>query len=56
MYNIMKQTIQSAPKKRCCVLCGYIWYSRLERKPETCPRCKRYDYDKKRSEKNARAN
>lgn len=50
----MKQKIQTAPKKRCCLLCGYIWYSRLERDPETCPKCKRYDYNKKKRGKNAR--
>ena len=45
---------QIEPKKITCYLCGYIWYSRLERMPANCPRCKRYDYNKKREDDNAR--
>ena len=39
------------PKKRICNRCGHIWYSRLERMPANCPRCKRYDYNKKKGAK-----
>ncbi len=30
-----------------CYLCGYEWDSRKE-DPKQCPRCKRYDYKKKK--------
>ena len=29
-----------------CQQCGYTWVSRVE-DPVQCPRCKRYDWDKK---------
>ncbi len=30
-----------------CLQCGYEWESRVE-KPLVCPRCKRYDWKKKK--------
>jgi predicted Zn-ribbon and HTH transcriptional regulator len=34
-----------------CRKCGHKWASRVE-KPITCPKCKRYDYDKKETQLN----
>ena len=31
--------------KNKCKRCGYEWDSRIEN-PKSCPRCKRYDWDK----------
>lgn len=28
-----------------CKQCGYEWVSRLDERPKSCPRCKRYDWD-----------
>tara|TARA_Y100000310_G_scaffold115633_1_gene114201 strand:- start:4368 stop:4502 length:135 start_codon:yes stop_codon:yes gene_type:complete len=28
-----------------CKRCGYEWQSQLDRKPKTCTKCKRYDWD-----------
>ncbi len=34
-----------------CLLCGYEWEARKEL-PKTCPRCKRYDWNKKKGDVN----
>jgi len=34
-----------------CILCGWEWKSRVEN-PAQCPRCKRYDWNKKRGDTN----
>lgn len=37
--------------KNKCLKCGYEWPSRNpDQKPVQCPRCKRYDWDKKEEE------
>ena len=28
-----------------CLLCGHEWYSRTDKKPVACARCKRYEWD-----------
>ena len=33
-----------------CLKCGHEWFSRTD-KPLQCPRCKRYDWNKKKEEK-----
>ena len=33
-----------------CKLCYHQWKSRKDDKPKACPRCKRYDWDKKQGE------
>ena len=30
-----------------CVKCGYEWIAKAD-KPKSCPRCKRYDWDKEK--------
>ena len=30
-----------------CKKCGHRWSPRTERKPVACPKCKRYDWDKR---------
>ena len=37
-------------KKHSCKKCGYKWESKLEN-PLSCPRCKRYDWNKLVEEK-----
>ena len=34
-----------------CILCGWEWKSRVEH-PAQCPKCKRYDWNKKRGDTN----
>jgi predicted Zn-ribbon and HTH transcriptional regulator len=33
-------------EKCICKLCGHTWLARVE-KPKACPRCKRFDWEKK---------
>jgi len=35
-----------------CKKCGHTWESRTD-EPKACPRCKRYDYDKSKADKDA---
>lgn len=34
-----------------CGICGYEWQPRHNKKPKSCPKCKRYDWAKKQKEK-----
>lgn len=36
-----------------CKLCGWMWESKLEA-PAACPRCKRYDWQEKEDDSNAK--
>jgi len=36
--------------KHICKRCGHEWFSRLNRKPVCCPKCKSYFYDQERKE------
>jgi len=38
-------------KKLFCRLCGYVWISKLNRKPTACANCRRYNWDKPRVRK-----
>jgi len=37
-------------EKNKCIKCGKEWVPRVER-PEVCPRCKSYEWEKKEKEK-----
>lgn len=37
-----------------CNQCGHIWVPRTDEEPRACPKCKRYDWKKKKVEKNER--
>jgi predicted Zn-ribbon and HTH transcriptional regulator len=34
-----------------CKRCGHDWYSRLDKPPRTCPRCKSYQWRIERQKK-----
>ena len=38
------------PKKWMCKRCGAIWYSTLGRKPKTCVRCKKYNWQEEKKD------
>jgi rubrerythrin len=45
----VKEKIESMMMKCRCVQCGYIWIPRMNPKDiKACPKCKRYDWRKKR--------
>ena len=48
----MKNQKVIKPKFCKCKKCGYIWYSRFGFVPKTCPKCKRYDWNKNKKIKN----
>lgn len=33
---------------RTCLRCNYVWTPRLTRRPQVCPRCKSYTWDRPR--------
>lgn len=38
--------------KRKCLRCNYEWKSKETKRPECCPRCKSYRWDKPKKEEN----
>jgi rubrerythrin len=44
-YNNINNTMTNI---KTCKICNYLWEARGEEEPKQCPRCKRYDYNKKK--------